>query len=412
MAAVPPAAAAAPFSLAPGLSNGANVIDYSTNEAQRQFKEATKSLNNKFDCGPTDLVRFLRELQDRATISNWMDILMIPPDPAQPNDTLILTEAYGQLSLEQVRAHAAIYVAVQNRGAQDSVQLLTCIMNSLTKEAYDLIKSHAEDYRVNGVESGVACLKVIIRESYIDTNSTSRHLRSLLGSLDKYMLAVSSDVTKFNAHVKSVVERLAARGERTEDLLANLFKAYHVASDSTFVMYMSLKQDLYDEGQVMTTNVLMSLAETKYKTLVEGGLWNAASEDGEKIIALEAQVQKLSAKVAGYKPMPALVKPRPKVPPKPPPKKPKPGKFKDRQKPPWMTVPPKSGEPDTKLVNGKTFNWCTNHKAWGAHTTSSCEGVGINRIKPQQGPPKPGGPKLQLAQAYQALIDGGSDAEE
>lgn len=413
MAAVVPvaAAAAAPFSLTPGLSSGANVIDYGDATAQRQFKEACKSLNNKFDCGPADMVRFLRELQDRAQISGWMDILEVPPNLALPIETVLVTQAYGQISLQQVRDHAATYVTVQNRAAQDSMQLYICVMNSLTKEGYDLVKSHAVDYTVRGVESGVACLKVIIRESHIDTNSTSRHLRALLGSLDKYMGAVASDITKFNIHVKSLVERLAARGETTEDLIANLFKAYHVASDATFVTYISMKQDLYDEGHPTTAAAIMALAETKFKTLTESELWNHASEDGEKIIALEAQVQKLSAKVAQYKPGQPPKKGTPKMPAKRPPA-PKKGKekFKPRERPPWMTQAPKPGDPDKKTVNGKPFNWCTKHKAWGAHTSSACEGVGLNRGAPKQEAPK--GPTLQLTKAYQALIDEASDAEE
>lgn len=396
-----------PFALAPGLATGPNVIDYRNPQAQRQFREASKALNNKFDCGPTNMVRFLRELQDRAQISGWTDILEVPLDLAHPEETVLLTEAYGQISLEQVRAHAATYVAEANRAAQDSMQLLACIMNSLTKEGYDLIKTHAADYRVEGVDSGIACLKVIIRESHIDTNSTSRHLRALLGGLDKHMLAIASDITKFNMHVKSLMERLAARGETTEDLLANLFKAYHVASDSTFVTYMSLKQDLYDEGQDITPAAIMALAETKYKILVESNLWNAASEDGEKIIALEAQINKLSAKLSQYKPG-AAKKPK-KAPPN---KKPK-GKVKPRERPTWMTQPPKQGEADKKVVNGKTFNWCTNHKAWVAHTTSTCEGVGLNKSTPKQEVPKRDGAKLRLATAYAALVDEeGSDADE
>ena len=145
MAAVNPvaAAAAAQFSLTPGLSSGVTVIDYTDATAQRQFKEACKPLNNKFDCGPTDMVRFLRELQDRAQISGWMDVLEVPPNLALPDVTLLLTQAYGQITLQQVREHAATYITNQNRGAQDSMQLYICLMNSFTKEGYDLVMSYA-----------------------------------------------------------------------------------------------------------------------------------------------------------------------------------------------------------------------------------------------------------------------------
>ena len=123
-------------------------------------------------------------------------------------------------------------------------------------------------------------------------------------------------------------------------------------------------------------------------------------------------MQKLSAKVAQYKPGQPPKKGTPKAPVKrpPPPKKGGKEKFKPRERPPWMTQAPKPGDPDKKTVNGKPFNWCTKHKAWGAHTSSACEGVGLNHGTPK--PATTNRPTLQLTKAYQALINEALDAEE
>jgi hypothetical protein len=107
---------------------------------------------------------------------------------------------------------------------------------------------------------------------------------------------VDSDIKKFNQYVKSQLDSLNARGQTTQDLLANLFKGYDEASDSTFRAYVAKKQDEYHDGVEIEPNHLMQLALYKYQTLLEGGKWNAPTKADEKIIALEAQLKKLGSK--------------------------------------------------------------------------------------------------------------------
>ena len=35
-------------------------------------------------------------------------------------------------------------------------------------------------------------------------------------------------------------------------------------------------------------------------------------------------------------------------------------------------VPPRHGEPTSKIINGKTVHWCKYHKKWMAHTSRDC----------------------------------------
>jgi len=44
-------------------------------------------------------------------------------------------------------------------------------------------------------------------------------------------LTIGCDITKFNAYIKDLIDSLTARGGTTNDLLANLFKAYKAISD-------------------------------------------------------------------------------------------------------------------------------------------------------------------------------------
>ena len=155
-----------------------------------------------------------------------------------------------------------------------------------------------KDYtvEVNGspYKSGPALLKVIIRESHVDTNATTNGIRNKLSKLDECIHAIGHDIGKFNDCVRTLVEALAARGETTEDLLVNLFKGYKECSDKQFVAYIKRKSDDHDEGNdELLAEELMTNADNKHKMLKEAGEWNAPTPEEEKIIALEAEIKSL-----------------------------------------------------------------------------------------------------------------------
>ena len=90
---------------------------------------------------------------------------------------------------------------------------------------------------------------------------------------------------------------LEARGNTTSDLLVNLFRGYKSASDETFRKYICDREDDYNDGTLMnlTPEKLMSLAVNKYRTLVDDSAWNQESAQQKQIVALNAQIQNLSA---------------------------------------------------------------------------------------------------------------------
>ena len=108
------------------------------------------------------------------------------------------------------------------------------------------------DFTIMGLSSGVVLLKIIIRESHIDTNATTMHIREKLSELDKYLETVGYNVVNLNDHAKDLMNSLRARGESSTDLVSNLFKAYKSAPDKNFRRYIAAKEDDYNEGYNMT----------------------------------------------------------------------------------------------------------------------------------------------------------------
>jgi hypothetical protein len=402
------------FALSPGLVDHADIINYRTREGQKLYEMAIKSLKDEYNLDHGGLQGFLEQLGDRAKTSGWTDISHIPPDINNIHDVVNLITRYGGITLEQVRAHAATYVNGHNRAAQDSMQMYQCIFNTLTKEAQAVIALNKADYTIgegDGAQvSGTCLLKVVIRKSQVDTNATTSHILTQLGRIDKIVTDLNSNIVKVNEKVKALVEELAARGETTSHLLNNLFEGYKVASDKEFVSYIKKKRDEYNDSTTpMEPDTLMYQAANYYITSVEAGEWERPSQAEEQIIALEAQVKELEANAANYNAsQQGSSAPRARS---------SPAGNARNVKPAWMTEPPKSDDPQMKIVNGKEYHWCPNHQAWVRHLPSKCEGKGI---KPSANKPAPSSPhrddegpkQLKLSNALTALVEQDDEGED
>jgi hypothetical protein len=181
----PPAPA---FTLGPALIHN-RASDYSTSEGAKAYKSAIAPLfteSELFNCEASALFTFIGTIDDRGDQNGWHNsILSVPVDINQPlGDATNLITSCGTVALEHIQAHALTYVATQTRAAQDSIQLYLCIMNSLTKAGKSRVKIWKNQYTVGGFKSGACLLKVIIRESHIDTNATTGHIRTRLTMLD------------------------------------------------------------------------------------------------------------------------------------------------------------------------------------------------------------------------------------
>jgi S-adenosylmethionine/arginine decarboxylase-like enzyme len=280
MVAVPPAPV--PFALTPGQASNV-VIDYNSSKGIKLYKLATDPLYSKdedyFDCSSSELKDFLELMEIRAFKYAWDNsVLGIPKEPLVVNIPVQrLLKLHGLISIETIREHVDTYIATHTRAAQDSMQLYECLVRSITKEGRDKVTIWKQDYMVGtpALPSGVLLLKVIIRESHIDTHATTSHIRPSLASLDEYLPTIGSDIVKFNIYVKELVKQLKARGEVTHELLTFLFKGYKAAQDKVFVKYIEKKEEEYEEGEDMLPHILINQAANKFKMRKLKGIWMA-----------------------------------------------------------------------------------------------------------------------------------------
>ena len=355
------------FALSPALAT-TGIIDYSTRAGEKIYASATKELDSaKYDGEAQGLMAFLELLEERATNFGWdTSIMMIPVPHGNPINILA---GYGTISLAQIRAHEESYIGTPSRNAQDANLLYECIMNSVTSECKAKLTIWKREYRCGSLPSGNLLLKVLIRECHLDTNATVGGIRNRLSALDTYLPTVGYNITKFNMYVKNLVDQLRARGEYTNDLLINLFKGYLAATDKSFTMYIDKKLEAYEEGQDMTADQLMLWARNKYDLLLGKGIWNAPTEQEEKIIALQAQVKEMARKLTEKKPQQSSKGTSQKTNTT---SKDKKKKSKRVEKPEWFTKKP------TNLYkkvtwNNREWNWC------GKDTGGKCESFVIHK---------------------------------
>lgn len=282
------------FALTPSQVNAGRIIAYETATGMKLYNAATAALPFKFDADAKGINMFCEKLKDRAIQSGWHlaggNILSIPDSQGVDRD---LITQYGQLTPDDIVAHVATYINAQGRAAQNAVQMHHCIMNSLSSEGNLKIVSEMERYFVNQVPVGPLLFKLLMQKAIVDTRATSTHLRENLTNLDSYITTVDSNIETFNQYVKVNRDGLLARGERTDDLMINLFKAYLTASDKAFVDYMKRKKDEYDDGADIGVEQIMGLALNKYKILSDAGEWNALTAEQQQIVALSSQLNKM-----------------------------------------------------------------------------------------------------------------------
>ena len=226
-----------------------------------------------------------------------MGILSVPDDPLNPESYTSLINTHGEVSIEQIRAFEESYINSKTRPAQDTHMLYKCLMGSLSKVAKKKILIWSDQYTIGDKFSGPLLLKVIIRESHLDTNATSTAIRTKMTKLDEYLPQVGYSVTKFNAHVKLLMEGLMARGEMMspQDVLVCVFKGYFSCTDKDFCRYIRTKVDSYEEGTPISPDEIMVYANNKYKTLVEAGKYNVPDPSEEKLLVLQAKISKMES---------------------------------------------------------------------------------------------------------------------
>ena len=358
------------------------VIDLTTRKGIKLYQNTMRSFYSDpkdfFNCEALGLHRFLKEVEGRASRFEWRDaILEMPNNIANPlGGTRNLLTHYGELLLEHLRDWETTYIHGVSRAAQDTAHLHLCLMNSLTQAGKDKVRLWSDQFILNGRESGILLLKVIIRESHLDTNATMNLIRTQLSNLDEYITTIRCDIIKFNKHVKRLIEQLNACGGETQDLLTNLFKAYVSIKDARFVDYVNEKLSRYEEGEQMEADQLMTLTANKYKNMMVQNQWEAPSPHDATVQALESKVEKLQREL----------KCAPKQQQQKNLHKKKEGQSTKPQRPKWLTnneKPQKGLLSHIRVWNGNKWYWCSKETGekcegrWVHHPPESCKGKAL-----------------------------------
>ena len=408
-----PAGSAPIFALSPAMANAGTFLDLSTSAGAKLFKVGSEPLSRTFDfLDSSELQVFLDLLKTKAKVQGWTRVFTVPVTLNGVTTHHSLLHDYGVIPLESVTLDALGYANDHTKVAQDSFMAFQCIFASLGTEFLKTVTTEAVHYHVPDttvttdppIPCGALLLKVIIMKAHVGTRATVSHIRTSLSSLDSKMMALDSDISKFNAYVKTQVIALEARGETTSDLLVNVFKGYEVAQDSEFADFIKRKKDAYDEGADLTVPSLMDAAENKFKTRVLLQAWSAPTKEQEQILALTAQVSQLQKSTS-----PKKDRNVPNTPPKSASKK----QQERDQKWAWKKILPKEGEPVIQVVEGKTYHLaCIYHPLqWVCHTTAECSKNPANAGAPQPPVDSVSGAKKRLKLARIAAAARLAEAE-
>jgi hypothetical protein len=320
------------------------IINYGTSEGIKLFSAAIAPLTTKYTGEMTGLHIFLKDVRKQAQLFNWQHIISIPVwIEAGTNVMRDLIDQYGLIKLSEIKDHALTYELGNNRKAQDSAQMYNFLYDLLTTEAKMMVLPDVDEYTIednNGrqIPNGPMFLKVIIRNTVIDTQATVFHLRDNLRNLTDCIENDGYDIETFNLYVTTQVEQLSARGEKSTDLIIYLFSAYLSVPDNKFTDYIERQKDKLDEGDIISPKKLMQLALNKYKERKQANKCCTPSYEEQKLMALTAEIRESRNK--------SIIKE----------KKCK-RDFQDVKKKSskyaWKLTPPGIGEPSTKVVNHK-----------------------------------------------------------
>jgi len=107
----------------------------SISDGKKIFAAATKPLETKYDGSTENLAIFIKDVQHHVEREGWNPLVTISDQQAaNPTNRNLLLE-HRQLTLENVRANAQVYVAANDHSKQDSYMFYTFLQDLLMKDA-------------------------------------------------------------------------------------------------------------------------------------------------------------------------------------------------------------------------------------------------------------------------------------
>jgi len=198
-------------------------------------------------------------------------------------------------------------------------------------------------------------------------------LGQLTSGLPDIMAKEGGNVKSFNLQVLSIVRRVKRSSTDPGSILPQLLRVYMSVDDKEgkFARCIENLNNNYIDGTInLSDTVLMTKAKAKHKELCEDDAFEIVNKKDDTIVALQTQVEALSAELMTKK------------------KSNEGGRSSEKgtskKVPNWMNKAPKSGEPKTKTKDGKTYHWCGGYGAhkprWVIHNVETCRGY-IKRLR-------------------------------
>lgn len=293
----------AAFLRTPLRSKTSEVLDLTTKEGTKYYERATKSLYDngpKFDVDSANFFTFIELLNERVRDLGMLEegsnlqMQFETRDDGEVETINPITQ-HGTYTLKEMQQWESKFLRTPTRNSQNSKILYDLLMNSLSTVGHQHVHNHKSEYTLKGMESGGCLFKVIVREAYVDSVATTNTVKESLTSLDQWLKDNGTDITKFNNYVLQQLAILRSRGERSQDITINLFKAYLSVKDKDFTTYIRQLRDKHEDGtQHQTRDTLMQFADKFYKTAITRKEWEKQSSQEKQVLALQTRINKLS----------------------------------------------------------------------------------------------------------------------
>jgi hypothetical protein len=240
------------FALSPTLAL-ARILNYKTGEDIKIYRKATAPLDVLVDGDSGALCLFLSKVQQRSMQSGWrLSILQIITQGMQVFNFI---DSYGQVTVDAIQAQVIAIKAANSRDAQNSSQMYTFLITSISDGLLGKVISQKELYTSGtGFQDGPSLLKMIITISHVDTRAQAGYIRQCLARLLITILTpvYNCDIQKLNKYVVVLEEGLFARGEASQDTMMNVQAAFMVCKDADFFRHAKDKYARWEQGATMT----------------------------------------------------------------------------------------------------------------------------------------------------------------
>lgn len=377
----PPPVVPAAFASCPGRHNSARILNFDRKIDSSIYKNGCKSVYDgemRFDGTAKNLTMFITLLRKRSEGLAWCDssnpqqIILFNvtlPGGTATTPVNVITQ-YAMIKIEELSLQCARFmtgVDREERANQNNHMMAECILSSLTPECQLKLTQYEKEYTIGGTICAALLFKVLMRMSTMDSVATIKSLKADLLGLPAFAAKNGGDVPMILAKFVETRNRLRAAGVEVDSTQDNLFAALTSNPVEKFAQYISLKEDAHDDGSApMSADDLVIVAQQKFNLMVDRGEWAAESKKKDELVAMQAMINDLKGKLTLTDKTKAAAGGGNDANTK------KTGKEFQKKDEAWKKVPPAAGEPRTKKIKDRDFNWCEHHMAWVMHSPCDC----------------------------------------